>query len=158
MFRTVRRIKNAISEAEARNLLKNGRRGALALNGDDGYPYAIPMNFYYDEDENRLYFHSGKAGYKIEAIRRDGKACFTLWDDGVRDEGDWAMRVASCVAFGRAYLVEDRALTLEKVRKLAQKYYPKAEEAEEELLRSGNAVQLIALDIEHVTGKRVHER
>ena len=47
MFRNVRKKINEISVMEAQELLKTSRRGVLALNGDDGYPYAIPVNYLY---------------------------------------------------------------------------------------------------------------
>ena len=82
MFRKIRRVKNEISVEAAKELLRNNKRGALAVNGDNGYPYAIPIDFYYDEDENRIYFHSARRGHKIDSIKADDKVCFTTWDDG----------------------------------------------------------------------------
>ena len=74
MFRNMRRVKNEISLEEAKELLKKNRRAALSVHGDDGYPYTIPINFYYDEDENKIYFHSAKAGHKIDAIKNNDKS------------------------------------------------------------------------------------
>lgn len=48
MFRKVRKIKNEITTEEAKELLRNNKRAAFSVNGDNGYPYAIPINFYYD--------------------------------------------------------------------------------------------------------------
>ncbi|MBD9039491.1 MAG: pyridoxamine 5'-phosphate oxidase family protein, partial [Collinsella aerofaciens] len=44
MFRPLRRKKRAISDEAARELLSACKRGVFAVNGDDGYPYAIPVN------------------------------------------------------------------------------------------------------------------
>ena len=63
MFRKVRKIKNEITTEEAKELLRNNKRAAFSVNGDNGYPYAIPINFYYDEEENKIYFHSAKKGH-----------------------------------------------------------------------------------------------
>lgn len=157
-FRKLRRTKNAISVEEAKELLRNNRRAALAVNGDGGYPYTVPINFIYDESENTIYFHSAKKGHKIESIQADGKVCLTTWDDGYKKEGDWAYYVASCVVFGRARLINDGEMTEEKVRKLAKKYYPSDKEVEEEIERSIGGAQLVAIQIEHICGKLVHER
>lgn len=158
MFRKIRRVKNEISQEEALALLRQNRRAAFSVNGDGGYPYTVPVNFYYDEADRKIYVHSAKQGHKIDAIKADGKVCLTTWDDGCLDPGDWAYHVSSCVVFGRAKLIEDRQVTEEKVRKLARKYYPSAEEIEEEIQRSVSAVQLIAIEIDHISGKKVHER
>ena len=101
MFREIRRKKNEIPLEAAKELLRNNRRAAFAVNGDDGYPYAIPINFYYEESENKIYFHGAKGGHKLDAILRDPKVCLTTWDDGVLEEGDWAYHVSSCVVFGK---------------------------------------------------------
>lgn len=158
MFRKMRRIKNEISAEDAKILLRNNKRAAFSVNGDDGYPYTIPINFYYDEDDNKIYFHSAKAGHKIDAVKANDKVCFTTWNDGYLDDGDWAYRVSSCVVFGRAKLIEDREITEEKIRKFARKYYPSAEAVEEEIKKDINRVQLVAIEIEHISGKKVHEK
>lgn len=158
MFRKIRRTKNEISTEEAKDLLRNNRRAAFSVNGDDGYPYTVPVNFYYEEKDNKIYFHSAKAGHKIDSIKANDKVCFTTWNDGTLEEGDWAFHVSSCVVFGRAKLIEDRKITEEKVRKLALKYYPSVEEVEAEIKKDINGVQLVAIEIEHISGKKVHER
>ena len=158
MFRKIRRVKNEISVEEAKKLLHHNKRGALAVHGDHGYPYCIPINFYYDEGDNRIYFHSAKSGHKIDAIKADDKVCFTSWDDGYLEEGDWAYHVSSCVVFGRACLVEDLDLARDRIRKFALKYYPTAQEVDREIERSFKAVQMVAIDIDHISGKRIHEK
>ncbi len=158
MFRKVRKIKNEIAIEEAKDLLRNNKRAAFSVNGDGGYPYTIPINFYYDENENKIYFHSAKKGHKIDSIINNDKVCFTTWNDGYVDDGDWAYHVSSCVVFGRARLVEDCKTTEEKVRKFALKYYPSAEEVEEEIRKGIKGVQLIEIEIEHISGKKVHEK
>lgn len=158
MFRKMRRSKRELPAEEAKALLRKNKRAALSVQGDDGYPYTVPINFYYEEQENRIYFHSAKMGHKIDSIRANDKVCFTTWDEGYREEGDWAFWVSSCVVFGRAKLIEDRRLTEEKVRTFALKYYPTAQEAEEEIRRDIAAVQLVAIEIEHISGKKVHEK
>ena len=158
MFRKMRRVKNEISVEAAKELLRKNKRGALSVNGDDGYPYSVPIDFYYDEEENRIYFHSAKRGHKIDSIKANDKVCFTTWDDGYLMDGDWAYYVSSCVVFGRASLLTDTDIALEKIRKFAMKYYPTAEEVDEEIRKSFAAVQMVMIDIEHISGKKVHER
>lgn len=124
MFRPIRKTKNEIPVEDAKALLRNNTRAAFSVNGDDGYPYTVPVNFYYDEDDNIIYFHSAKKGHKIDSIKANDKVCLTTWNDGYLEDGDWAFHVSSCVVFGRAKLIEDRKITEDKVRKFARKYYP----------------------------------
>ena len=78
MFRDIRKKKNQISTEAAEQLLREARRGILAVNGREGYPYAIPINYYYDREAQKIYFHGARAGHKAEAIRACGKVCFTV--------------------------------------------------------------------------------
>ena len=48
MFRPMRRAKKAIPDEAAKRLLQTERRGVLAVNGDLGYPYAVPVMFLSD--------------------------------------------------------------------------------------------------------------
>ena len=62
------------------------------------------------------------------------------------------------IVFGRCKLVADAGQTEDRVRELALKYYPTKEEAEAEIAKSIHAVQLYEITIEHMTGKRIHEK
>ena len=57
MFREMRRFKQQITTEECKKVLKEEKRAAFSVIGDDGYPYTIPINFYYDEADNIIYFH-----------------------------------------------------------------------------------------------------
>ena len=82
MFREMRRFKQQISTEKCVEILKNEPRGVLMVLGDDDYPYGIPIDFYYDEREKKIYFHSAKQGHKIDAINRHDKASFCVYDQG----------------------------------------------------------------------------
>ena len=157
MFRPMRRMKQEVSKEECRAILSEEKRGVLAVIGDEGYPYAIPLNFYYEPEEETIYLHGAKEGHKIDAVRSCDKVCFTVWNRGCQKDGHWSYYVTSVVAKGRAELVTDEAVALEKCRKLALKYFPTKEQVEEDLARSFPRVQVIAVHIEHMTGKLVHE-
>ncbi|HOA33225.1 MAG TPA: pyridoxamine 5'-phosphate oxidase family protein [Clostridiales bacterium] len=158
MFRPMRRFKQAVSEEECRKILREEWRAAFSVIGDEGYPYTIPINFYYEESENRIYFHGAKEGHKVSALEKCDKVCFTVWNQGYKKEGHWEWYVTSVIIFGRARLVNDRKITEDKLRKLALKYFPTQEEAEEVLARSIDKTQIFAIDIEHMTGKLVSEK
>ena len=64
MFRTMRRFKQQITEAECIQILKVEKRGVLSLIGDDGYPYGLPLSHFYDERDGKIYFHGEKKATK----------------------------------------------------------------------------------------------
>lgn len=90
MFRDIRKKKNQISTEAAEQLLREARRGVLAVNGREGYPYAIPINYYYDREAQKIYFHGARAGHKAEAIRACDKVCFTVYGSETIREEAWA--------------------------------------------------------------------
>ncbi len=155
----MRRFKQQVSEEECRRILKEEKRAAFSVIGEDGYPYTIPVNFYYDEEDNRIYIHGAAQGHKSDAIKNCDKVCFTVWNQGYKTEGNWEWNATSVVIFGKAEFLEDRTVLEEKLRKLAAKYYPTAEEADAEMREpSTKRVQMIAVSIEHMTGKLVNEK
>ena len=158
MFRPLRRKKRAITDEEARELLATCKRGVFAVNGDDGYPYAIPVNYFFDAEHDKIYFHGAKAGHKVDALKRDDKVCFTVYGNEHFEPGDWAPYVQSTVVFGRCRLVEDAAATEARVRELGLKYYPGREEVEKEIAKAIKGVQLYEITIEHLTGKQIQEK
>ena len=158
MFRDIRKKKNQISTEAAEQLLREARRGILAVNGREGYPYAIPINYYYDREAQKIYFHGARAGHKVEAIRACDKVCFTVYGGEFYKNGHWAPYVQSVLVYGRCRLAEDIAVTEARVRELAMKYYPSAEEVEAEIAKDLRAVQLYEITVEHMTGKQVHEK
>lgn len=157
MFREMMRIKQQLPESECIEILKNEKRGVLSVLGDDGYPYGMPMNHYYCEEDGKLYFHGGKKGHKIDAIRRNDKASFCVFDQGSRQEGEWFLRVRSVIVFGRIEIVEDQDRTTRISRLLSNKFTSDEKYIAEEIERSGQNTLLFALVPEHITGKLVKE-
>lgn len=158
MFRPIRRKKNEISDELAKDLLLKSKRGIFSVNGDDGYPYSIPVNYFYDEENGRIYFHGAKVGHKVDALKKSDKVCFTVFGNESFKEDDWAPYVQSTVVFGRCHLIENQTKAIELVRELATKYYPNKDLIEEEIVSYGNAVQMFEIDIEHLSGKMIHEK
>lgn len=158
MFRPMRRPAKQISQAQINALLHTERRGVFAVNGDGGYPYAIPVNYYYDEPGQKLYFHGSKVGHKIDAVRKDDKVCFLVYGNETVREEAWAPFLESVVIFGRCRLVQDFEESKEKTRILAEKYYPDQALISQEIASAGRAVQIYEITIEHLSGKWVQER
>ena len=158
MFREMRRKNCVVSETTALEILRGGVFGVLALSGDDGYPYAVPINYAFND--GKIYFHSAKVGHKLDAIRRNDKVSFCVVDrhDVVAEE--FTTYFTSVIAFGRMKLVEDNA-DPEKLRGLellADKYSSTAspERRAAELARL-SAVVVPVMTIEHLTGKAARE-
>lgn len=157
MFRDVVRKKQKISEEECKAILKNEMRGVLAVLGDDEYPYAMPMNYLYDEEKNVIYFHGGKTGHKIDAMKNHDKVSFCVYDKGFVREGEWALNIKSVITFGKVSFIEDDEEMIDISRKLSLKYTPDIEYIEEEIRNYAKATLCFEMKIEHMTGKLVNE-
>ena len=157
MFRELFRINQKLDDAECIAILKAEPRGILSVNGDDGYPYGMPMNHWYNDADGKIYFHSGKTGHKIDAMLRDSKASFCVLDQGTKKDGDWALTFRSVIVFGRIELIEDQGKTNEISRLLSYKFTSDEKYIAEEIERSGKNTLLFALVPEHITGKLVKE-
>ena len=155
MFRQMRRVKQQLSEEESLEVLKNAKRGVLSVIGDDGWPYGIYLNPHFEND--RIFFHGAKAGHKIDALKKNARASFTVIDEGVKDEGGWAYTFKSVVVFGKVEFVEDQNEAIALCRRLARRFNPSEADIEDEIRRAASHVQVFALVPEHITGKRVHE-
>ena len=158
MFRKIRKIKNEINQAEAKELLKNSRRGILAMNGDDGYPYAIPVNYFYDETEGKIFFLGSKAGYKVDCLKSSDKVCFTVIGSEMIRAEEWAPYMQSVVIFGRCQLIDDKQNAMKRLKDFAMKYYPSENMVIDEIKADGQATQMFEIDIEYMTGKEVQEK
>ena len=158
MFLAIRKKKNEIDILAAKALLQSSRRGVLAVHGDNGYPYAIPVNYFYDPDAQKIYFHGARAGHKVDALRACDKVCFTVYGNETIREEAWAPFLQSTVVFGRCHPVEDRQRAMELLKKFAMKYFPSEQMVDEEIERAGKAAQVFEISIEHISGKEVQER
>ena len=158
MFRQMRRIKQELPLDEAKKLLIKNKRGVISLNGEEGYPYAIPINYFYDEEENKLYFHGAKTGYKVDCIKNNNKASFVTYGDEELSDNGWSYYLKSVVVFGKIEIIEDRDLAAKKLRELSAKYYPSLSEVDAAMERSFDNALVYYLDIAHMTCKKVHEK
>lgn len=158
MFRAVRKKKNEIDMEECKKLLHVARRGVFAVHGDNNYPYAIPVNYLYDEERQKIYFHGSRTGHKVDAIRICDKVCFTVFGNETVKEESWAPFLQSVVIFGRCRLIEDRSEAMELLKKFAMKFYPNESMVDEEIAQTGKATQMYEINIEHLSGKEVQER
>ena len=152
----MRRNRQQLSEEENIEILQKATSGVLALLGDNGYPYAVPISYVYAD--GKIYFHSALSGHKVDAIRSCDKASFCVIEqDDVKPE-KYTSFFRSVIAFGRIHIEEDEAEKLAIARLLGNRYNPNHEEALQKVIEEGLSRMLaIRLDIEHLTGKEAIE-
>lgn len=155
-FREMRRKRQQLSDEESVGILQRSTSGTLALLGDNGYPYAVPISYVYSE--GKLYFHSALTGHKVDAIKNHDKASFCVIDkDDVQPE-KYTTFFRSVIAFGKIRIIEDETEKLAIARLLGNRYNPNHDEAlQKEIEHGQNRMLAIRFDIEHLTGKEAIE-
>ena len=151
----MRRFKQQLSEEECLEILRTAKRGVLAVLGDEGYPYAVPLDIVYED--GKIYFHCAKEGHKLDAILREPKCSFCVLSEGVPEPDSWWFHFSSVISFGKIAIMEDPEAIREKLILLGRKYMPTEEEIQTDILKNGPRANVLELTIEHMTGKRVKE-
>lgn len=157
MFRELVRKKKEISREECLELLRSERRGVLSVIGDMGYPYGTPMNHFYNDEDGNIYFHCGKLGHRLDALRACDKASFCVYEQGTAEEGEWALNVRSVIVFGRVEIVEDAGLIADITARLSRKFTGDEDYIAQEIKNHGHLTLLLRFRPEHICGKLVKE-
>lgn len=151
MFREMRKKNREISAEKAMDILISCPWGTLSMQGDDGYPYGVPVNFVVMN--GAIYIHCAQEGHKLDAIRACSKVCFSAVAKADILSAEFSTGFASAIAFGAAREVDGD----EKVRALLgfiEKYSPDHLEAGAAYVhRAAAATNMIRIDIAHVSGK-----
>lgn len=152
MFRTMRRSKQQLSQQDAIAILMEGTAGVLALAGDEGYPYAVPVSYVYQD--NRIYVHSGIEGHKVESIRRNDKASFCVIEQDLVVPEELTTYYRSVIAFGRIHVLSEEREKRAALEIIGERFHPGHSEVyRASIERSWDRTSAIVLDIEHLTGK-----
>ena len=158
MFREMVRKKQQLTKEEAIELLKKEPRGVLSVLGDDGYPYGVPIDHWYNEEDGWIYFHSGKSGHKVDAIRSCSKASFcVIAEDNVMEE-EFTTYFKSVIAFGKIRILEDMSEIRSAIEILSDKYCPvDVSLRDKEIEGAVSRLGMLEFTIEHLTGKEAKE-
>ena len=151
----MRRFKQQIPEAEAKEILRTATNGVLCLIGYDERPYGVPMSFIY-EGELSIYFHCALSGRKIECIKHNPNACFTIIDQDEIHPEKFTTYFRSVIVEGIIRIIEDRKEMIEALKLLSTKYSPGIN-CEPEIEKGIDRVLILKLEIESITGKEAIE-
>lgn len=157
MFRKMRRFNQQITDDECIEVLKSEKRAVLCVLGDDGYPYGMPVNHYYDEQTGNIYFHGAKEGHRVDSIAKCDKVSLCVYDHGYRRDGEWSLNVKSVIVFGRIKPVTDNNRVCEICSQIAHKFTDDETYIAKEIAESTKNVLVLELVPEHITGKLVNE-
>ena len=153
MFREMRLTKQQLPDEEALAILEKGGTGTLALLGDEGYPYSVPINYMYED--GCIYFHSAKNGHKVDAIARESKASMSVITKDVLMPEKYTTDYCSVIVFGNITLITDDEKKRRMIYSFTKKFCSEYENGiNKEIDRAWNRLHVYELKIEHMTGKR----
>lgn len=152
-MRPMRRFRQELTAEECVQVLERGTHGVLAVLGDEGYPYAVPLS--YVHGEGKLWFHCAQAGHKLDAIRNYNKVSFCVVDQDQIVPEEYTTYFRSVIAFGRVSELTGEEEKIAAMKLLADKYAPDntAERFRQSIDRSLPRTAVLVLTIEHMTGK-----
>ena len=157
MFRELQRKDKQISTEECIKVLAQETRGVLSVLGDDDYPYGMPMNHWYNEDDGKIYFHCGKSGHRLEALKKSNKVSFCIYDNGYCNDGEWALNIKSVIVFGKIEIEDDLERIADITAKLSRKFTDDEEYIRKEISSFVDKTLLLKLTPEHICGKKITE-
>ena len=155
-FRTLRRFKQAATLQECEALLNAAQRGILAVHGENGYPYGLPVNYLFLD--GRIYFHCAKVGHKLDAIRANDKVCFTVLSEPVKNPGEWWNCFTSVICFGHISEVTNEQEKDRILRQIGAKYFPEGYDLEGDMMKNACNALILVITIDHMSGKHVREK
>ncbi|MBQ7139022.1 MAG: pyridoxamine 5'-phosphate oxidase family protein [Clostridia bacterium] len=157
MFRDLTRKNKAATREECIRLLESENRGVLSVQGDDGYPYGMPMNHWYDPETGCLWFHCGHGGHREDALTRCDKVSYCVYDQGWVHPGEWVKHVTSVIVFGRIEIVDDQDEVVRVATALSRKFTDDEGYISREIKAFAHETRLLKLTPEHIGGKHVTE-
>lgn len=153
MFREMRLKDQQLSREEAVAMLEKCTNGALALTGEEGYPYSVPVNFAYAD--GKIYFHGANEGYKLDCVRKNEKVSFSVVAKDEIIPEEFNSLFASVIIFGKARVLENDAEKQKALEAIVTKYSAEFMEGGKKYIKVewDNAVA-IEIEIEHMTAKK----
>jgi len=153
MFRDMRRFRQALTMGQCEEILRRCTSGTLALSGDDGYPYAVPLSYLYGD--GKIYFHCAKEGHKIDAVKNCPKASFCVIESDVVIPEKFTTAYRSVIAFGQVRIIDNPEEMRRAIVMLSDKYSPNMDsERDKEIDEFFSRLCMLELTVEHMTGKQ----
>ena len=109
-WRQIRRKDRVLDRNGAEDILKKGTYGVLSTFGQDGYPYGVPVNYFYKD--GHIYFHCAVEGHKMDNLANCPQVSFTVALAPGSEESRRAAEKCADVSLERVQVVD---ITVEHV-------------------------------------------
>ena len=148
----MRRIKQQLDNSEVLDIFKSNTTCTLALIGENGYPYSLPISYCYDE--GNIYFHCAKVGHKIDCIKNCDSISLSVIEHDEIIEEKFTDKYKSVVVFGKVEIIDDEKEIRRLCRKMCAALCPNVSDGiEKEIEQFIEQTAVVKITIEHMTGK-----
>lgn len=152
MSHEIRRKDRELPEEEAYAILQKAGDGVLATMGEDGYPYAVPMNHVLAD--GALYLHSAVEGHKLDNLAFCDLVSYCVVSARAVVPAELSTNYRSAVVFGRAVDVTAPEEKRRGLMALLHRFAPNhMENGLKELERDFERTKVLRIDIHRITGK-----
>lgn len=153
MERKMRRFKQQLTAEQSVEILRNATSGVLALCGEDMEPYGVPLSHVYAN--GKIYFHSALSGHKVDILKHNAKASFTVISQDEIHPETYTTYFRSVIVFGTVRIIEDEAAKMQALEILGRRCNPDdAEGLENEIASGFSRCLMLEMSIDRMTGKQ----
>ena len=117
-----------------RELLRRGEIARIAhLSGDQ--PFVSPTNYWFDEEQHQLVFHSSQVGRRRANLEQNPKVCVEVSEVGKmlpsNDAAECGQQFRSVMVFGKVVFLEDREEKRNGLYGILKRYFPELQPGKE---------------------------
>lgn len=140
---------------QAVEILKNASYGVLSMVDETGAPYGVPINYYYEPQDNALYFHCALKGRKLDCIKANPRVSFAVVGAETLVPEQFTTYYESVILSGTASLIEGAEEKKQHITRLCEVLTPGPTDLRDaEIEKSLPALHILKLQIEEITGKK----
>lgn len=159
MIRKMRKASREMDAAFALEVLDKAPFITVSFTRTDGTAYGLPLSLV-RTDERTFYFHCASEGEKLDCLNAHPEVCLSAvtqcrptYDE---KKQEYTLQYRSAVAFGRAYVVTDKAEKIEALRAICLRFLPDyMDRFDAAIERSLDRTTIVRIDLTALpTGKR----
>jgi hypothetical protein len=147
----MRRIDKQLSNSMAEAILVQNHYGILSIVLPDGTPYGVPVNYGYVDHE--IIIHGATEGTKIDAIRINPFACFTVVHAVINDFIHLNTKYTSTIVHGNIKIITNPEEKRMYLIKLVSHYGLTERDIKTNLITETDITAVLVMSIDQITAK-----
>ncbi|MDD3842663.1 MAG: pyridoxamine 5'-phosphate oxidase family protein [Candidatus Izemoplasmatales bacterium] len=150
-MKLMRRIDKQLSNSMAEAILVQNHYGILSIVLPDGTPYGVPVNYGYVDHE--IIIHGATEGTKIDAIRINPFACFTVVHAVINDFIHLNTKYTSTIVHGNIKIITNPEEKRMYLIKLVSHYGLTERDIKTNLITETDITAVLVMSIDQITAK-----